>query len=80
MTANPGSGISPFLDQDFQHVTAMINSPPKPMLLAANDDHHFIEVPFVAGRQPRVRGHEADVRKVCLFSGGFSIRNRCVYL
>jgi hypothetical protein len=43
-----GSGISPFLDQDFQHVATIINSPPKPMLLAANGDNHFLKVPFVA--------------------------------
>jgi len=40
----------------------MINSPPKPMLLAANGDHHFIEVPFVAGRRPIATDLRGDLR------------------
>lgn len=57
-----GSGISPFLDQDFQHVATIINSPPKPMLLAANGDHHFIKVPFVARRRTAAPDLRGDLR------------------
>jgi hypothetical protein len=59
----PGSsGISPFLDKDFQHVATIINSPPKPMLLAANGDHHFIKVSFVASRRTAAPDLRGDLR------------------
>jgi len=57
-----GCGISPFLDKDFQHVATIINSPPKPMLLAANGDHHFIKVPFVASRRTAAPDLRDDLR------------------
>jgi len=57
-----GSGISPFLDKDFQHVVTIINSPPKPTLLAANGDHHFIKVSFVASRKTAAPDLRGDLR------------------
>ena len=45
--------------------------------LPAGDKWHLDEMVITISR---VRGHEADVRKVCLFSDGFSIRNRGVCL
>jgi hypothetical protein len=41
-------GIAAALHQHVENEAILIDSPPKPVLLAANGDDDFIEVPFVA--------------------------------
>tara|TARA_B100000378_G_scaffold218189_1_gene181474 strand:- start:261 stop:566 length:306 start_codon:yes stop_codon:yes gene_type:complete len=39
-------GVTAALHQHVENETILINSPPKPVLLAANGDDNLIEVPF----------------------------------
>src|SRR5215204_5890041 len=43
-----GLFVPPALDQDVEHDPILVNSPPEPVLLAADHQAHFIEVPFIA--------------------------------
>lgn len=50
-----GLGVATGLNDFIQNVAILINGPPQPVLLAANGDDGFIEIPFVAklsGRSP----------------------------
>ena len=47
-----GIGIAVFLDQDFQHITPVIDGAPKPVRLTGDGDYHFVDVPFIACRRP----------------------------
>jgi hypothetical protein len=44
-----GFRISLPLDEEVQNFAFIINGAPKPIRFASDDDHHFIEVPVIAG-------------------------------
>ena len=44
-----GLRVPPALDEDVQHHAMLIDRPPEPVCLAADRDHHLVEVPLVAG-------------------------------
>jgi hypothetical protein len=43
-----GLGIAAALHQHIENEAVLIDSPPQPVLLAANGDDDFIEIPFIA--------------------------------
>src|SRR4051794_40825191 len=43
-----GLFVPPFLDENVEHNPILVNSPPEPVLLAADHQAHFVEVPFIA--------------------------------
>ena len=47
----PGRSLSvpPSLDQNVEHVPALIDCPPQVFLYATDLDEHFVEVPLVPG-------------------------------
>lgn len=40
-------GVAPGLHDLAENITILINRAPKPMLLAINADHHFVQMPHV---------------------------------
>ena len=56
------TGIAAFLDQDFQHITPVIEGTPQPMRLAADGDHHLVDMPFIACRRPIATDLRGDLR------------------
>ena len=42
-------GIAPSLDEEVQNLAFVVDGAPEPVALPPDDDHHFIEVPMVAG-------------------------------
>jgi len=67
-------GIATALNQDIQNKAVLIDGAPKPMLRASNDDHHLVEVPFVA--EPAGRTATDSVGKA---SPNFSTHMRIVW-
>jgi len=45
-------GIPVRLNQDVKHASISVNCPPKPVFHTANDDHSFIQVPFIVWLWP----------------------------
>src|SRR4051794_7568094 len=43
-----GPLVPPLLDEDVEHDAVLVDRPPEPMLLAADHQAHFVEVPFVS--------------------------------
>src|SRR3982750_3175699 len=43
-----GPLVAPALDQNVEHNPILVDGPPQPVLLAADHQAHFVEVPFVA--------------------------------
>src|SRR3954451_9015537 len=43
-----GLFVPPLLDENVEHDPILIDSPPEPVLLAADLQAHFVEVPFIA--------------------------------
>jgi hypothetical protein len=44
-----GLFVPPALDQDVEHDPILVDRPPEPVLLAADHQAHFVEVPYVDG-------------------------------
>ena len=40
-------GVATRLNKNVEHITVCINRPPEPVFRPGNDDHRFVEVPFV---------------------------------
>jgi hypothetical protein len=44
-----GFRIAPALDEEVQNLAFIVDRAPKPIAFPADDDHHFIEAPVIAG-------------------------------
>src|SRR3954447_24134815 len=43
-----GPLVPPLLDENVEHNPILVDSPPEPMLLAADPQAHLVETPFIA--------------------------------
>ncbi len=59
----PGSsGISPFLNQNIQHIAPIIDGAPQPVWLTADGDRHLIDMPLIACRGTAAPDLRGDLR------------------
>lgn len=45
-------GVTPGLHQNIEHIAVAVDRPPEPVRLAANPDHHLVEMPFIIWSGP----------------------------
>ncbi len=44
-----GFRVASFLNEEIQNLAFIVDGSPEPVALPPDDDHHFIEVPMIAG-------------------------------
>ena len=54
-----GLCIPSALDEEIEYLALVVDRPPEPVFIAADRNHHFIEVPMIARSRPRT----ADIRR-----------------
>jgi len=56
------TGIAAFLDQDFQHITPVIDGTLQAVQLTTDGDHHLVDMPLIACRRPIATDLRGDLR------------------